>query len=1189
MMPGGAKSVDSISGKVTKLADGTALQSATVTVAGPHQTPLTQTTGADGTFSIEVAGGGPCTLGVSAAGFKSQALGDVSAGSLAPIALAPATYTPLPVDACIAEALGADARTGIFYALAAPEVYRSLDYGGTWQPVTMSYDDPGSGLRISPTFMAVSGVSGEVAVGTENGGSVSFSTDYGLSWRTVGGDFQPAFPGTLQVFWAHADAGAADVLLAAQPAADGSWSVWRADMSAATPAFAKEASDPFGRGSVIAVADSAGGSFVGRVSAAGSLSFAPLTASGPITFGPDEVTGVLTPLLLRLGGAREASAPPDGVLAVGGSAPYRAVMLTKDAGATSFAGASRSAITDLPDIGPFPVSGSVTPTTTGTSGAGNAGHFWLGKSGSDAALTIFPAGQMLPEGGDMVYDAGFGQSGDFVAMIAELSEPRKYARLDADGVPLWDEGVAAAGSGSASGGWSIRGITSAGVDDVAYGPGAGDMAIAAWQGPMASKDGGKTITEIMPRKVTAGAHALAVQWWQGASGEWLLFGGVTQGKMLIALLNWDGASTLTEPNVGGSTLAELGGPPQGYWGTGGYGVTALAAIPGTDTVFIGLGSYGEDKYGDSHLYRARLTATDPPALADVVKLDPAPTVATLYTPQAMAYCPDDPSVTPSMRDVLFVATGQAQSGPSSGEGSLLRITGASTSSPSVTVVGSIPHDSANTALEDVRVDGARGVVYAAGAGWNAQTGEWGGLYKSVDGGQTFTPVTVLAPGGWRVAGLDAIGLNPADPNDVTVSQGAMVFHSADGGTSWIMVHDPAVDRQSWVSDIEFAPGASSTSFPRAADRAATAAPGPALVGTGGGVFASDLAATSGLIATSGGAGSSNWAGLQITTLVSDGSPAMVVAPSTKQPLAVFQTSNGLYQSAATGGSWSLPVAIPGTLAGDRLPSLAVDRSGGLELAFRRTLGPAQGIYFAEQASGRWSAPQRVSSSASDTLPALVLTGTSAPRVCIVFLRSGRRTPGVYYASNSGGKWHVVRVPGTGAADAMAGFGGPSLAADGRGRLHLTFARGSGKRAGIYYALRGSKGWSALRRLTAVAGDRQPSLVVTSSGKNQLVFRRPGGRGHRGLFFLTGASRWSLARLPGTIAADTQPALTLNGSSLLLVFVRPVGTSPGIYYDRKLGRGRWLTAAQRRSTSRADTHPSIRVEGSGRVTILFERL
>jgi hypothetical protein len=114
-------------------------------------------------------------------------------------------------------------------------------------------------------------------------------------------------------------------------------------------------------------------------------------------------------------------------------------------------------------------------------------------------------------------------------------------------------------------------------------------------------------------------------------------------------------------------------------------------------------------------------------------------------------------------------------------------------------------------------------------------------------------------------------------------------------------------------------------------------------------------------------------------------------------------------------------------------------------------------------------------------------------------------------------------------------------------------------------------------------------VVTSSGKNQLVFRRPGGRGHRGLFFLTGASRWSLARLPGTIAADTQPALTLNGSSLLLVFVRPVGTSPGIYYDRKLGRGRWLTAAQRRSTSRADTHPSIRVEGSGRVTILFERL
>jgi hypothetical protein len=283
------------------------------------------------------------------------------------------------------------------------------------------------------------------------------------------------------------------------------------------------------------------------------------------------------------------------------------------------------------------------------------------------------------------------------------------------------------------------------------------------------------------------------------------------------------------------------------------------------------------------------------------------------------------------------------------------------------------------------------------------------------------------------------------------------------------------------------------------------------------------------------------------------------------------------------------MAIPGTQAGDGLPSLAVDRSGGLQVAFRRTSGPSPGIYFVREVGGTWSAPQRVSTVAGDTLPSLALTGTSVPRLHVVFMRSGRRSPGIYYASNAGGKWRLAKVPGTGAKDAVASFGGPSLAVDGRGRLHLAFTRASGKRAGIYYALRGSKGWSALRRLSAVVGDRQPSLVVASSGVNQLVFCRPRGRGAKGLFLLTGASRWSLARLPGTIATDSQPALTLNGGALLLAFVRPAGSSPGIYYDRKLGHGRWLAAPQRRSAGRADVHPSIRADGSGRVTILFERL
>src|ERR1019366_2358276 len=119
----------------------------------------------------------------------------------------------------------------------------------------------------------------------------------------------------------------------------------------------------------------------------------------------------------------------------------------------------------------------------------------------------------------------------------------------------------------------------------------------------------------------------------------------------------------------------------------------LQAVPGTDTVFIGLGTFGQDKYGSgSRVYRARLTATDPPALPDLGKVAPPGSVAPLSPPGAMAYCSPSSAYAP-MRDVLFVGTGA----PSAAKGgALVRIAGATTANPSVSVVDSVPHDADGT-------------------------------------------------------------------------------------------------------------------------------------------------------------------------------------------------------------------------------------------------------------------------------------------------------------------------------------------------------------------------------------------------------------------------------------------------------------------------------------------------------------
>ena len=1171
LVPGVARSAGTVSGTVVQLEGGSPIRDAIVTVAGPGQSPVTTRTDEGGRFSIDVPGSGPYGVGIQAQGFASESVGRVAAGELAPFALRPAEYTPLPVYDGQGDVV-ADAASGIFYAIIgfAPDVYRTVDYGGSWQPVTMSYDDPDDGLRNSVQHKTItaSGVPGEVAVASE-GGAVFFSTDYGLTWRRVGGGIPPVpVPGggvvTPLLFWGHGSPGAASVLLVAQPRGGGGWGVWRADMSVDAPAFNQDAADPFGTGSVIAFADSRTGSFAGRVSASGELSFAPLTASGPITFGSVEVSGLPTPpLRLRLGGAEEDAAPPDGALVVGGASPPTAQMLTKAAGAASFTSDSLSAPTALPaecQAGTSP-GHSVAPTSGGSSGAGNSGFCWLRKEGT--ALSVF---QTLP-GGGLAYDVDWGRS-NHVAFTSGAAGIVKSAQLDANGAPIVPapdrEQPARPGPSGDSGGVAVTGITSPDVRDTVYGPaGSSDLAVAVTDLSLASRDGGQSVTAV-------GGASNAVQWWRGASGEWLVFGHAACGG-LTAFLNWNVTTPrATSPNVSGSTCADLGVPPAdpSFPGTG---VLSLQPVPETDTLFMGVGGGGG---GSPHIYRARLVAGDPPAvsLTDVVRLDPAE--APLYSPHAMAYCPDGPRTRPAMRDVLFVATGGV------GPGSLLRITGASGPSPVVAVVPSIPHDSPNSSLQDVRADCATGLVYAGGNSPNI-----GALYRSDDGGQTFALITGPGTGLPAPAFISAIGLNPADGKDVKVAMiGGIVVQSADAGTTWTIVTDPAVDRPIAVHDIEFTPAPAA---PAGAQAAAVAPGSLGLVGTGSGVFHGAITATSGVLAV-GGTGGGRGLAAQISDLRSDARPTLALPGPGGQATSVFHRSNGLYQAISTiAGSWSLPTLIPGTSGADDFPATAPGAAGRLHLAFART-GAAPGIYVAtRETTGTWSTPKRVSSRRGDTLPAITASGT---RIDVAFLRTRGYNRGIYHVGGRRGRFgRGARIRGTGAADAKPALGGPALVARGR-NLHVAFARGRGgrpSRPGIHYASRRGSRWSAPRRLTRAAGDQQPALVVGRGGVNQIVFRRGRGR-RRGLFALRGERRWSLARIAGTNPADREPALTVSRSEVLLAFARPAGTRPGVYYARAGRRGRWLAKPVRWSGSAADRHPSVGADRGGRLTIVFER-
>ncbi|HEY5318298.1 MAG TPA: hypothetical protein VIJ20_09985, partial [Solirubrobacteraceae bacterium] len=126
--------------------------------------------------------------------------------------------------------VAADGTPGVFYLAGTNvgDLYRTVDWGGTWTQVTVARDDPANGLSDAafPLSLTTSGYPGEVAA-TIEGAGVFYSTNYGVTWHLLGNSAGPT--STVSSFW-WAHAGARSVLLV-----DGSDGMYVADMTSASP------------------------------------------------------------------------------------------------------------------------------------------------------------------------------------------------------------------------------------------------------------------------------------------------------------------------------------------------------------------------------------------------------------------------------------------------------------------------------------------------------------------------------------------------------------------------------------------------------------------------------------------------------------------------------------------------------------------------------------------------------------------------------------------------------------------------------------------------------------------------------------------------------------------------------------------------------------------------------------------
>jgi uncharacterized protein (TIGR03437 family) len=260
----------------------------------------------------------------------------------------------------------------------------------------------------------------------------------------------------------------------------------------------------------------------------------------------------------------------------------------------------------------------------------------------------------------------------------------------------------------------------------------------------------------------------------------------------------------------------------------------------------------------------------------------------------------------------------------------------------------------------------------------AYTATHGGLFKSTDGGGTWLPANLTAPGIGPLQAYD-IALDPSGPNRLYVVAVRGVHKSEDGGASF-------EERNNGLGSL-----ALTTPFNCVAVDPAT--PTTVYVGTNAGVFkttngaASWAAASEGLIPPFGGAT------LRVNRLVIDpANPAVVYAAT---PRGVYKTTNGGAAWAPANTGLGPPNNSPEVL------SLAVDPKSPATL-YAGVTAPNGGVFKTTDGGGTWAVSNAGLTVAGQTISPTVLSLAVDPATPTTVYAG--TNAGVFRTANGGANW-----------------------------------------------------------------------------------------------------------------------------------------------------------------------------------------
>ncbi len=257
-------------------------------------------------------------------------------------------------------------------------------------------------------------------------------------------------------------------------------------------------------------------------------------------------------------------------------------------------------------------------------------------------------------------------------------------------------------------------------------------------------------------------------------------------------------------------------------------------------------------------------------------------------------------------------------------------------------------------------------------------------------------------------------------------------------------------------------------------------------------------------------------------------PSLVVTGSGTVHV-VWEEEDSIYHTSGSSGSWTTPAQAA---LGDS-PSLALDSSDGVLMAFISEIGGIFDVFYARWDGSGWTLPVNVSAT-SGVSSAPVIASAPGNSLHIIWADNTGGTMALYHGQSSdGSSWSTFPVPnGAGSA--------PALAVGSDGILHLAWQSADTDTGldDIWHTQFSGGSWSLPENISATPNEAStaPSLAVAPDNTVHIVWQEALGP-NTAIYYVSGQlGDWAQADdVSGTLESAKFPALGINsaGNGFLL--------------------------------------------------------